>query len=124
MGPEVALFEQELKSFSNVKYALSCANGTDAISLVLMSWDVGKNDAVFVPAFTYVASAECPAQLGATPFFIDVKENTFNLDIESFKQAIFDSKKLGLKPKAVIAVDLFGEPCEIEEISDVAKRII
>ncbi len=122
MGPEVALFEQELKSFSNVKYALSCANGTDAISLVLMSWDVGKNDAVFVPAFTYVASAECPAQLGATPFFIDVKENTFNLDIESFKQAIFDSKKLGLKPKAVIAVDLFGEPCEIEEISDVAKE--
>jgi len=69
MGPEVKEFEGQLREFTGAKHALTCANGTDALSLVLMAWGVGPEDAVFVPSFTYVASAEAPAQLGATPFF-------------------------------------------------------
>ena len=80
MGPEVKSFESDLKEFTGAKYALTCANGTDALSLVLMAWGIGPGDAVFVPSFTYVASAEAPAQLGATPFFVDVCEHSFNID--------------------------------------------
>ena len=103
MGPEVKNFELDLRKFTNVKHAITCANGTDALSLVLMAWGIGPGDAVFVPSFTYVASAEAPAQLGATPFFVDVCEDTFNIDAQSFKQAIIDCRKLGLKPAVVIA---------------------
>jgi dTDP-4-amino-4,6-dideoxygalactose transaminase len=124
MGPEVKEFETNLMNFTGSKFALTCANGTDALSLVLMAWNIGKDhkDAVFVPSFTYVASAEAPAQLGATPFFVDVKDKTFNIDPNSFKQAIFDAKSINLKPKAVIAVDLFGQPAEIDEIHEIAKN--
>ena len=111
MGPEVKDFEDKLKEYTGAKHVISCANGTDALSLILMAWNIGQGDAVFVPSFTSVATAEAPAQLGATPFFVDVCEETFNLDTASFKQAIFDCKKLGLKPAAVIPVDLFGQPC-------------
>jgi dTDP-4-amino-4,6-dideoxygalactose transaminase len=120
MGPEVKDFEDKLKEYTGAKHVISCANGTDALSLILMAWNIGQGDAVFVPSFTYVATAEAPAQLGATPFFVDVCEETFNLDTASFKQAIFDCKKLGLKPAAVIPVDLFGQPCDIDEISEIA----
>ena len=96
MGPEVKEFETQLIKYSSAKHAITCANGTDALSLVLMSWDVGPGDVVFVPSFTYVASAEAPAQLGATPFFIDVDKDTFNVDPDSFKQAIMDCRKIGL----------------------------
>ena len=84
MGPEVGELECKLRDFTGANYALTCANGTDALTLVLMAWGIGVGDAVFVPSFTYVASAEAPAQLGATPFFIDVCEDTFNLDPISF----------------------------------------
>ena len=120
MGPEVREFESELCKFTGSEYALTCANGTDALSLVLMAWDIGPGDAVFVPSFTYVASAEAPAQLGATPIFVDVAEETFNIDSESLKQAIKDCVKLDLRPAVVIAVDLFGQPADIDEIMDVA----
>ena len=120
MGPEVKEFESYLSSYTGVKYSLSCANGTDALSIVLMAWDVGQGDAVFVPSFTYVASAEAPAQLGATPFFVDVFQSSFNIDPLSFKQAIIDSKKLGLKPKVVVAVDLFGQPADVDSITEIA----
>jgi len=120
MGPEVAKFEGELREFVGAKYALSCANGTDALSIVLMAWNVGAGDAVFVPSFTYVASAEAPAQLGATPFFVDVCDDTFNIDAESFKQAIIDCKKLDLKPSVVILVDLFGQPADVDKITEIA----
>ena len=80
MGPEVKTFESALCDFTNARHSLTCANGTDALSLVLMAWGVGAGDAVFVPSFTYVATAESPAQLGATPFFVDVCEDTFNID--------------------------------------------
>ena len=74
MGPEVKEFESQLRDFTGAKYALTCANGTDALALVLRAWGIGFGDAVFVPSFTYVATAEAPAQLGATPFFVDVCE--------------------------------------------------
>lgn len=120
MGPEVREFEDQLSEFVGVKHALSCANGTDALSIVLMAWGVGPGDAVFVPSFTYVASAESPAQLGATPFFVDVCESSFNIDPASFKQAIVDAKRIGLNPKAVIAVDLFGQPADVDAVTQIA----
>ena len=120
MGPEVKEFESQLREFAGAKHALTCANGTDALTLVLMAWGVGPGDAVFVPSFTYVATAEAPAQLGATLFFIDVAEDTFNIDPGSFKQAILDSRKLGLNPSVVIAVDLFGQPADVDAITEIA----
>ncbi|MDC1102734.1 DegT/DnrJ/EryC1/StrS family aminotransferase [Pseudomonadales bacterium] len=120
MGPEVKEFEGQLREFTGAKHALTCANGTDALTLVLMAWGIGQGDAVFVPSFTYVATAEAPAQLGATPFFVDVCENTFNIDPHSFKQAIIDSRALGLNPAAVIAVDLFGQPADIDATTEIA----
>lgn len=120
MGPEVAAFEANLRDFTGAAHAMTCANGTDALTIVLMAWGVGPGDAVFVPSFTYVATAEAPAQLGATPFFVDVCEDTFNIDPLSFRQAIADSRKLGLKPSIVIAVDLFGNPSDVDEITKIA----
>jgi dTDP-4-amino-4,6-dideoxygalactose transaminase len=120
MGPEVKEFEGQLRGFTGAKHALTCANGTDAMTLVLMAWNVGPRDAVFVPSFTYVATAEAPAQLGAIPFFVDVLEDTFNIDPNSFKQAIIDCRKLGLNPSVVIAVDLFGQPAEVDAITEIA----
>lgn len=122
MGPEVQQLEKALQDFTGAKYAITCANGTDAISLVLMAWGVGVGDAVFVPSFTYVASAEAPAVLGATPFFVDVDERTFNLNPESLQIAIDESRAAGLNPRAVVAVDLFGLPCDIHSISAIAQK--
>jgi dTDP-4-amino-4,6-dideoxygalactose transaminase len=120
MGPEVKEFEGQLREYTRAKHAITCANGTDALTLVLMAWGVGPGDAVFVPSFTYVASAEAPAQLGATPFFVDVCEDTFNIDPESFKQAVIDCRLLGLIPKVVVAVDLFGQPSDVDSITEIA----
>ncbi len=120
MGPEVKEFETYLQEFTGAKHALTCANGTDALTLVLMAWGIGSNDAVFVPSFTYVATAEAPAQLGATPFFVDVCADTFNVDPQSFKQAVLDCRNLGLKPAVVIAVDLFGQPANVDSITEIA----
>ena len=122
MGPEVRSFEEDLRKFTNVRNVISCANGTDAISIALMAWNVGPGDAIFVPSFTYVESAEAPAQLGATPFFVDVDANTFNINAESFKNAVIDAKKLGLTPKVVIAVDLFGLPSFTNNLGEIAKN--
>jgi dTDP-4-amino-4,6-dideoxygalactose transaminase len=122
MGPEVEIFENCLKDFSGAAHALTCANGTDALTIVLTAWGVGPGDAVFVPSFTYVASAEAPAQLGAIPFFVDVCEDSFNMDPMSFKQAIIDCRKMGLNPSTVIAVDLFGQPADVDSILEVARN--
>lgn len=122
MGTEVKQFEQELKEFTGAAHALTCANGTDALTLVMMAWGIGPGDAVFVPSFTYVASAETPAQLGATPFFVDVLEDSFNIDPESFAQAIDEARQEGLRPAVVIPVDLFGQPADIDKISDIAHQ--
>lgn len=120
MGPEVNQFEKDLRDFTGALHALTCANGTDALTLVMMAWGVGPGDAVFVPSFTYVASAETPAQLGATPFFVDVLEESFNIDPASFAQAIGEARQAGLRPSVVIPVDLFGQPADIDSITSIA----
>ncbi len=122
MGPEVKELESQLSDFTGSKYVLTCANGTDALSLVLMAWGIGPGDAVFVPSFTYVASAEAPAQLGATPFFVDVCPRTFNIEKESFKAAILECRNLNLNPAAVVAVDLFGQPADVDSITHIAHE--
>ncbi|EHQ56701.1 putative PLP-dependent enzyme possibly involved in cell wall biogenesis [gamma proteobacterium HIMB55] len=122
MGPEVREFESRLSIFANASHAITCANGTDALSIVLMGWGVGVGDAVFVPSFTYVASAEAPAQLGAIPFFVDVLPDSFNIDPDSLALALSEARELGLNPKAVIAVDLFGQPANIDSITEIAKK--
>ena len=122
MGVEVKQFEQELKKFTGAANALTCANGTDALTLVMMAWGIGPGDAVFIPSFTYVASAETPAQLGATPFFVDVLEDSFNIDPQSFEQAIDEALKQGLRPAVVIPVDLFGQTADIDTITEISSH--
>jgi dTDP-4-amino-4,6-dideoxygalactose transaminase len=122
LGPQVAELEKELARRSQVKHVIGCANGTDALALVLMAKGVRPGDAIFVPAFTFVATAEVVAWLGATPFFVDVLSDTFNIDPESLKQAIIDAKQMGLKPRAVIPVDLFGQPADYRAILPLAQE--
>src|SRR5205085_1988435 len=119
-GPEVEAFEQELAAFCGARYAVSCASGTDALLLVLMAKGIGPGDAVICPGFTFCATAEVVALLGATPVFADVREETFNLDPASFASAAVTARKLGLKPKAVIPVDLFGAPADHDAINEIA----
>ena len=112
LGPEVRELEAELARFCGARHAVSCASGTDALVLVLMAKGIGPGDAVICPSFTFCATAEVVALLGATPVFADVDETTFNIDPASFERAIAKAKRLGLKPKAVIPVDLFGLPAD------------
>ena len=121
MGPEVQAFEKDLAAFCGAKHAISCASGTDALLLVLLAKGIGRGDAVFCPAFTFCATAEVVALLGATPVFVDIDEWTFNIDIASLKRAIPVAKQKGLKPKAVIPVDLFGLPADHDAVAAVAS---
>lgn len=122
LGPEVDELEKRLAAFAGAKHCVSCANGTDALALALMAWGVKPGDAVFVPAMTFVATAEAVAWLGATPVFVDVLADTFNLDPASLDAAIPAAVKAGLKPRAVIPVDLYGQPADYGAIGEVAKR--
>jgi dTDP-4-amino-4,6-dideoxygalactose transaminase len=123
MGPEVAELEAALSVFCGApRPALTCSNGTDAISLVLMARGIGPGDAVFVPTFTFAATAETVALQRATPVFVDVLPETFNMDPESLKDAIVVAKAAGLKPRAVITVDLFGLPSDYETIEPIAAE--
>jgi dTDP-4-amino-4,6-dideoxygalactose transaminase len=121
LGPEVRELEGQLSSFAGVKHTISCASGTDALMLVLLAKKIGPGDAVFCPSFTFAATCEVVALVGATPVFVDVHEDTFNMDVESLKKAIATAKKLGLKPKAVIPVDLFGLPADHDAVAAVAE---
>ena len=121
MGPEVTAFEQQLAAFCGAKHALSCSSGTDALVMTLMAKGIGPGDAVFCPTFTFCATAESAALIGATPVFVDVHADTFNLDVESLKSAIKTAKSKGLKPKAVIPVDLFGLPADHDAIAEIAE---
>jgi UDP-2-acetamido-2-deoxy-ribo-hexuluronate aminotransferase len=112
LGPEVRELEAELARFCGARHVISCASGTDALLLVLMAKEIGPGDAVFCPAFTFCATAEVVALLGATPVFADVEEATFNLAPASLERAIAKARGLGLRPKAVIPVDLFGLPAD------------
>lgn len=121
MGPEVGELEQRLASYCGVEHVVTCSSGTDALLLVLMAWEVGPGDAVFVPSFTFTSTAEVVALLGATPVFCDVKEDTFNLDPRSLKKELARIRAEGtLRPKAVIPVDLFGQPADYDAINEIA----
>ena len=113
--------EADLAAFSGAKHVVACASGTDALLMVLMAKNVGPGDAVFCPSFTFCATGEVVALAGATPIFVDVDETTFNMDVESLKRGIATAKKLGLKARAVIPVDLFGQPADHDAIAAVAK---
>ena len=109
LGPQVEEFEKLFAGLCGVKYAVAVSNGTDALMIVLRAWNVGPGDAVFVPAFTFAASAEVVALVGASPVFVDVLEDTYNFDSASLEAAIALVKREGkLKAKALITVDLFG----------------
>jgi dTDP-4-amino-4,6-dideoxygalactose transaminase len=120
-GPEVTDLERLLAEFSGAKHVVSCASGTDALLMVLMAKDIGRGDAVFCPSFTFCATGEAVALTGATPVFVDVDEATFNISAESLKRGIAVAKKQGLKPKAVIPVDLFGQSADHDAIGAVAE---
>ena len=123
LGPQVAELEEELAAFAGVKHAIACANGTDALLLILKAWNIGRDDAVFVPAFTFAATAEVVALAGATPVFVDVLEETFNMDPVSLDAAIaMVQRETKLTPKAVIPVDLFGQPADYRKLMPIAKR--
>lgn len=122
-GKEVTEFEDRLKDYVGVKHCISCANGTDALSLVLNAWGIKAGDAVFVPDFTFFATAEVASFAGATPIFVDVELDSFNICVISLekeiKRVIRDNT---LKPRVIIPVDLFGLPANYEEIEKLAKK--
>jgi dTDP-4-amino-4,6-dideoxygalactose transaminase len=120
LGPEVRALESELAAFCGARHAITCSSGTDALRLVLMAWGIGPGDAVICPTFTFCATAEVPALCGATPVLADVDAETFNLDPASVERAIATAKKLGLKPRAIIPVDLFGQPADHDAIAAIA----
>jgi dTDP-4-amino-4,6-dideoxygalactose transaminase len=121
LGPEVRAFEQELAAFAGARHAVTCASGTDALLLALRAWEIGPGDAVICPSFTFCATAEVVALTGATPVFVDVDAVTFNIDVEGIAGAIATAKRLGLKPKALIPVDLFGLAADHDSIAAAAK---
>ncbi len=118
-GPEVAEFEEKLAAFCGAKHAIGCANGTDALALVLMARGIRPGDAVFVPAFTFIATGEVVAWLGATPVFVDVDPRSFNMDSRHLEAAVADAREKGLHPACVIAVDLFGQPADYPAVRSV-----
>jgi dTDP-4-amino-4,6-dideoxygalactose transaminase len=121
-GPEVHAFESDFAAFCGARHAIGCASGTDALLLVLMAWEIKPGDAVICPSFTYHATAEMVALLGATPIIADVAPDTFNLDPASCERGVATAKRLGLKPRAIIPVDLFGLPADHEAIAAVARK--
>ncbi len=122
-GEQVDLLEKRLAEYVGVKYCISCANGTEAMSLVLMAWGIGKGDAIFVPDFTFFSTGEVVAAVGATPIFVDVDRETFNIDPIKLEHTIEKViKKENLMPKAIIPVDLFGLPADFPRINEIAEK--
>lgn len=122
-GPEVFELENELAEYVGVKHCITCANGTDAITLALKAWGLGKGDAVFVPDFTFFSSGECPANVGCTCVFVDVDKRTYNMNPIELEKAILRVKSEGIyKAKAVIAVDLFGQPADFDVIREICDK--
>ena len=122
MGPEVFELEEQLAAFCGVKHAITCASGTDALGLGLMAKNVQPGDAVFVPSFTFAATAEVVAWMGATPVFIDSLADTYNIDPNSLEQGIQTATKRGLRPVGIIPVDLFGQPADYDAILEIANN--
>lgn len=123
MGDYVKQLEKELAEYVGVKYCITCANGTDALQLALMTWDIKEGDAVFIPSFTFYASAEVVSLVGATPIFVDADSRTFNIDCIKLEKAINDViAEENLTPKVIIPVDLFGQPANLTKIREIAKK--
>lgn len=121
-GPEVRALETELAAFCGARHAVACSSGTAALRLVLMAWNIRPGDAVICPTFTFCATAEVVALCGATPVMADVAADTFNLDPASCERAVATARRLGLKPRAIIPVDLFGLPADHDAIAAIAAK--
>jgi len=122
-GGEVAELERQLAEYVGAKYCISCANGTDALSIAMMVWDIGSGDAVFVPDFTFFSSGEIVSHCGAVPIFVDVCEETFNIDPDKLESAIINARQEGkYELKAVVAVDLFGLPADMPKIRAICDK--
>lgn len=123
MGPEIHELETRLSKFCNVKHAITCSSGTDALMLGLMAYDIGPGDAVFTTSFTYFATAEAIALLGATPIFVDIDRHTFNIAPERLEEAIERTKYAGeLNIRGILPVDLFGLAADYDQIEQIANR--
>ncbi len=131
LGPEVSELEEELRARTGANNVVSCASGTDALVLILRAAGIGPGDAVFVPGFTFVATAEAVVSVGATPVFVDVDEQTYNLDVEHLRrrldlvrrdEKVTPGTPAHLRPRAVIAVDLFGLPADYDELVPFCER--
>jgi UDP-2-acetamido-2-deoxy-ribo-hexuluronate aminotransferase len=116
LGPEVAELEDRFVEYTGAKYCITCANGTDALQIALMALDVGPGDEVITPSFSYIATAEATALLGAKPIYVDVDPHTFNIDVDQIEAQISS------KTKAIIPVSLYGQPADFDEINEVANR--
>ncbi len=120
-GPEVKELEKELSDFSGSEYVLCCSSGTDALLLGLIALGLKPNEGVIVPSFTFASTAESVCMLGAVPFFSDVKLDSYNICEQSVLKCIDESRNLGIKVKGIISVGLFGQPCDMDKIKDLAK---
>ncbi|NBI91848.1 DegT/DnrJ/EryC1/StrS family aminotransferase [Lachnospiraceae bacterium] len=122
-GKQVADLEKQLADYVGVKHCVACANGTDALQLALMTWGIGKGDAVFVPDFTFFSSGEAVSAVNAVPVFVDIEPDTYNIDCNSLETLIQGVIQEGrLQPKAIVAVDLFGQPADYERVRKVAEK--
>ena len=116
LGPEVVELEERLVAYTGAKYCITCANGTDALQIALMALDVGPGDEVITPSFSYIATAEATALLGAKPIYVDVDPSTFNIDVSKIEAQI------NSKTKAIIPVSLYGQPADFDEINEIANK--
>lgn len=122
-GPQVTQLEEKLAAYVGVKHCIACANGTDALQLALMAWGIGSGDAVFVPDFTFFSSGEVVPLVGASPVFVDIDADTYNISPESLERAIeYVIQHTDLKPRVIVAVDLFGQPADYEKIHKIADK--
>lgn len=123
LGPQVALLEKELAQYTGTKHCIACGNGTDALQLALMAWEIGEGDAVFVPDFTFFSSGEVVPLTGAVPVFVDVEKDTYNISADSLRGAIeYVIRNTDLRPRVVVAVDLFGRPADYQAIWQIADQ--
>jgi len=125
MGPEVYELEEKLSEFVGAKHVITCSSGTDALLMALMAFGIGPGDAVFTSPFTFIATAEVISLLGAVPVFVDINNDTFNMDpfkLEEAVEKIYKDNRTGLTPKCVIPVDIFGLPADYENINEIAKK--
>ena len=123
LGPEVTELENRLAAFCGAAHCVTVSSGTDALQIAMMAEGIGRGDAVFLPAFTYTATAEVPLLLAATPVFVDVDPRTFQIDLASLEARLADVKRAGvLRPRAIVGVDLFGQPADWDGIRAIAVR--